>query len=179
MSEQKRRKSVKETVRETVAKLRKRPHVTADQKLQVQIDSMNTQASELDAQCQVLKSKAGVFTARAQSTPMPSSPPPDREPLFERDPKAPPSQYDAQVKAYGILIGEWHLYEKEVKTFAKKLDRFEETVESMKRKHVEPTKAVGKPEHEFIGLDNALFKLKEQRGELSRAVATVPLPAEK
>lgn len=172
-------KSARDYIREKIAKLQKRPVVTSDQKLQVQIDSMNTQASELDALCQSLKSKAGVFAARSESTPKPSSPPPDRQPLFDKDPKAPPTQYDAQVKAYGLLIGEWHVYEKEIKSFGKKLEHFEETVEGMKKKNIEPGKAIGKTEHEFIGLDNALFKLKEQRGELSRVVAAVPLPAGK
>lgn len=175
----KRKFSIRQKIHEKLAKVRKTPVVTEEQKLQVKIDSMNTEAQELFNECTALQTKATTFTSRAETTPLPEAPPGDRQPLFERDPKAPSDHYDAQIKAYGVLLAEWHVFEKEAKGFGKKLEGFCETVENMKKKHFEQDKAIDKTGHEFIGLDNALFKLKEQKGELSRGVAAVPLPAGK
>ena len=68
------------------------------------------------------------------------------------------------------------MYEKDVRAYSKKLDRFSETVEHLKKDHVKPGQAMGKVEHHFEGLENAVFNLKEQRAELKKSVAGVPLP---
>lgn len=170
---------MRQKLHEILAKLRKEPVLTPYQKLQPKTDSMALQAQELDSESQALKSRAGTFATRAESTSMPTAPPQDRERLFERDPKSPPSEYETQMKAYSVLIGEWRVYAKEVRAHNKKLDQFAETVQHMKGKHVEPGGAIGKREHDFIGLENAVFQLKGRNAELSKAVAAVPLPVEK
>lgn len=120
--------------------------------------------------------KATSFTTRAETTPAPAEAPPKRDALFERNSTAPPGQYDAQLKARNLLLGDWLLFEKDVRAYSKKLDRFEGTVEGLRKDHVKPGQAMGKMEHHFEGLENAVFNLKEQRTELKKAVAGVPLP---
>ncbi|KAI5362273.1 hypothetical protein Slin15195_G059240 [Septoria linicola] len=170
--------ALKQKVNDQLAKFRKTPIVTPEQKLHVKIDSMKKEAQELNSEAAQLQSKAATFSARAGTTPSPLAPPPEREPLFERHPTGAPSNYDAQVRAYNVLTTDWKAFDKEVKAFDKKLDTFAKTLANMKEKHFETEKAVGKTEHEFIGLDNALHNLKLQKVELSKAVAAVPLPSQ-
>ena len=180
-SSMKRTTSVRDKVRAQISrvenKFRKKPVVTPEQKLTARIDTMATQAEELHDECHRLRGKVATFTTRAETTQAPEIPPPEREPLFSRDSKkAPPSQYDTQLREYGVLVAEWHAYEKELRAFDKKFDKFVETVDSMKRDNVDPVKPMGKTEHDFESLDNAIFNLKEQRAELGKAVSEVPLP---
>lgn len=57
----------------------------------------------------------------------------------------------------------------------KRFERFERTVEGLKERELEPEKAVGEVEHEFIGLDNAVGNLRALKGELDRVSEDVEL----
>lgn len=77
-----------------------------------------------------------------------------------------------------ILNNEWHSFEKNgVRGFKTKLEKFEEKVVRLKKSNLDPRAPMGSAEHQFEGLDNAIVKLKQQRVELSKSVAKVPLPA--
>jgi hypothetical protein len=108
-----------------------------------------------------------------------ATPPSKHDPLFEKHPKAPANQYDTQLKEHVLLVGEWIAFEKDVKAFGRRLDHFEDTVEHTKKSNVDLKKPVDEAGHAFIGLDNALVRLKEQRLDLNQAVAAIPLPREK
>lgn len=171
----KRSAGIRDKIRAKIAKLRKRPTVTKEQKLQCRVDTLTSEAQELNAGCMLLQEKSGDFVTRAETTKLPEAPPPDREALFQRDANAPPSQYEVQVKAHTILVKDWHAYEQEVAGFSKKLDKFTVTVENLKKEGLKPG-PMGKTEHDFESLDNAIFNLKKQRVALSESVAAVPLP---
>ncbi|CAK4030662.1 Hypothetical predicted protein [Lecanosticta acicola] len=171
------RDQVKAQLKRVENKLRRKPVVTSEQKLNARIGTMTMQAQELHDECHRLRGKATGFTTRAETTHAPEVPPPEREPLFDRNrEKAPPTQYDTQLRDYGTLVAEWHAFGKELKAFDKRLDKYVDTVEAMKKDHLDPGKPMGKTEHDFDGLNNAIFNLKEQRTELGNAVSEVPLP---
>lgn len=167
---------LKEKVKAKYHKLRKTPVVTPEQKLHTKLDSMKTEATDLNDTVSHLLTQAAIFTSRAQTTPEPSAPPVERAPLFERHETGPASNYDAQVKAYNDLTEEWDSYKKDVEAFEEKFDGFQKTLRNLKEKHYDTGKPVGKTEHEFIGLDNAEHNLKLKKRELESAVEGVGLP---
>ena len=129
------------------SRLRKRPPVTAEQQLQARIDTLGTKAQELHAECSRLQAEATTFVSRAETTKAPEAPP-DRDPLFQRDVKAPPSQYDGQVSAYKMLEAEFANFEAQVGAFGKKLDRFVGMFENLKKSHARPEAPMGRKEHQ-------------------------------
>lgn len=174
----------KQKLREKIAHLRKTPLVTPEQKLLMKLSSLKTEAKELhDTISHHLLTQSNTFSSRAAHTPLPTVPPPtSRDPLFERRPDdddddgPPKNNYDAQIRAHGILVEEWRRFEKEdVGKWEKRFERFERTVEGLKEREFEPEKAVGEVEHEFIGLDNAVGNLRALKGELDRVRQDVEL----
>ncbi|PPJ55845.1 hypothetical protein CBER1_07438 [Cercospora berteroae] len=172
--------TIKQKLREALAKLRKTPVVTPEQKLHLKLDTLKSQATNLNTQASHLLTQTTTFTSRASSTPLPNSPPSDREPLFERHPTSgPPSSYDAQVRAYETLTTEWKEFlENDVKSWEKELEQFEKVLGNLREKHFDSERKVGEMEHEFIGLGNAVHNLKLQRTEIRRAVEGGGLPKE-
>lgn len=163
-------------LRTRLRKLRKQPKVTSEQKLQCKIDTLNTQAQDLHTQCTSLREQTATFGTRAQNTPKPASPPPEREPLFQRDR---PTQYDAQVKAFGILQRDWRAHEKAVQGFGEELEAFGVRVEGLKGSGKKKGKGKAELQYGFEGLENAVMNLKEQRVELSKEMAAAGLPVAK
>lgn len=141
------REKLKAKLAKVESKLRKKPPVTAEQKLQARIDTLNNQAHELNAECSRLQQEAASFVTRAETTKAPEAPP-DRDALFERDSKAPPSQYDAQLKAYTMLEFEFASFESQVQDYGKKLDKFVTLVGNLKKGHAEPGKPLDKMGHQ-------------------------------
>lgn len=75
------------------ARLRKEVPVSKEQKLARKIESLTREAQTLHSEGDELHEKARTFDTRASTTLPPSSPPPNRDPLFRaQDESAPPSQ---------------------------------------------------------------------------------------
>jgi hypothetical protein len=111
-------------------------------------------------------------------TPSPTKPPPTRDALFERKDDAPPSQYETQLKAYNTLLDDWRIFNLEVREYEDKFKQFSTQMSGMRKKvHLGPGKPMGRNEHDFEALENALRNLGEKRAELEKAVQAVPLPA--
>lgn len=156
--------------------------VSKEQKLARKIETLTKEAQELHTEGDELHQKAEAFNTRASSTQSPSAPPPNRDPLFRAQGEtAPPSQYEAELRAYNHLLEDWKIYEREVQKYEKRIKRFATSLKTARKKGgSKPGKqAFSQTDHEFESLTNALHNIEEQKAEIKRVVARVPLPASK
>jgi hypothetical protein len=166
--------SLSDKMRELVTK---RPAIPAERRTACQLEILQDQARDLDAEVLRLQERTAVLSTRAQTTPSPTHPPPVRDPLFEPGENAPPSQHQAQTQAYNALFDEWRIFNLEVQEFEKAFKTFSTQMGGMQKKiKLGPGKAMGRNEHNFEALENALGNLGQKRIEVEKGVKEVGLP---
>lgn len=89
-----------------------------------------------------------------------------------------PPRYEAQLKAYELLLEDWKQYNQEVKGHGRRIDQFAKSFETARKKHG-LKKSFSETDHQFESLANALHNLREQKKQIDRAVAEISLPAGK
>ncbi|KJX92328.1 hypothetical protein TI39_contig5869g00003 [Zymoseptoria brevis] len=161
-------------------RLTKRPAIPTSRRTACQIEILQSEAQSLDAEATRLRDRAIAFAGRAQLTPSPTTPPPARDPLFERSEDAPPSQHETQMTAYNALLEDWRVFKLEAEGFERGFKRFEMLMGGMRKKvEMGPGKVMGANEHEFEKVENAERNLGEKRAGLEEAIREVGLPVGK
>ncbi|CZT14692.1 uncharacterized protein RCC_00664 [Ramularia collo-cygni] len=164
------------------ARLRKEIPVSKERKVTWKLENLAAEAQALHIEGKDIRAHVETITSRVATTLPPSSPPPNREPLFRADGQtAPPSQYEAELKAYNNLLQDWQVHQKDIKNFGKRVDRFAIALKTLKKRYGSSGsgKAFCDTDHQLESSGNALHNLQEQRGDIETAVAKIRLPVEK
>lgn len=131
---------------------------------------LKARATELQAEIKKVTLEAKAHARRSVDTHRPVAPPENRDPLFQRPKNAPLSEYDKQKAAYDAIENEYrglHTWSQQLK---EKVVAFKHDVHQMKEVH-EPSKKMGKADHDLEGLENACLNLDSELAILDKEIA--------